>query len=69
MELLLASLTGLNDPQLSSTSGTCVVFNGLVKARGAELAPKVPELVAGLLAALANISNDQTLNGTLHAMR
>jgi hypothetical protein len=27
-DLLLTCLKGLNDPQLSSTSGTCVVLNG-----------------------------------------
>lgn len=68
-ELLLSSLKGLNDSQLSSTSGTCVVLNGLIKARGVELLPKVSQIVAGLLSALEGINHDQTMNGTLHALR
>jgi len=68
-ELLLASLKGLNDPQLTSTSGTCVVLNGLIKARGKELLLKVPQIVGGLLTAMEGISNEQTMNGTLHALR
>lgn len=62
-------MKGLNDSQLSSTSGTCVVLNGLIKARGSELLPKVSQIVGGLLTALEGITQDQTMNGTLHALR
>ena len=59
----------MTDPQSSSTSGTCVVLNGLIKARGKELLPKIPELVEGIVNALATISNEQTRNGTLHSLK
>jgi hypothetical protein len=68
-DLLLNLLKGLNDSQLASTSGTCVVLNGLIKVRGAILQPSVPKLVSGLVAAMNGIANEQTLNGTLHAVR
>jgi len=68
-ELLMSSLKGLTDSQLSSTSGTCVVLNGLIKVRGEELLPKVSQIVSGLLASMEGISNDQTMNGTLHSLR
>eukprot|EP01116_Phalansterium_solitarium_P016259 TRINITY_DN3745_c0_g1_i3.p1 TRINITY_DN3745_c0_g1~~TRINITY_DN3745_c0_g1_i3.p1 ORF type:complete len:1692 (-),score=828.04 TRINITY_DN3745_c0_g1_i3:272-5347(-) len=68
-ELLLSLLKGLTDHQLPSTSGTCVVLNGLIKARGKELLVKLPALVSGLLQAMPTIANEQTLNGTLHAVR
>lgn len=62
-------MEGLQDSQLSSSSGTCVMLNGLVKARGEELAEKVPELVAGLLKAMDSIKEEKTMNGTLHTLR
>ena len=68
-DLLLFSLKGLNDPQLSSTSGTCVLLNGLLKIRGKELNSTLPKIVSGILKAMESISNEQTMNGTLHAIR
>lgn len=67
--LLLNCLKGLTDSQLASTSGTCVVLNGLIKARGKELKTKVPQIISGLLSSMTGIVNEQTMNGTLHAVR
>eukprot|EP01117_Protostelium_nocturnum_P011732 TRINITY_DN4276_c0_g1_i1.p1 TRINITY_DN4276_c0_g1~~TRINITY_DN4276_c0_g1_i1.p1 ORF type:complete len:1650 (+),score=410.28 TRINITY_DN4276_c0_g1_i1:183-5132(+) len=68
-DLLISLLKGLNDPQVTSTSGACVMLNGLVKARGAELLPKVPQIITGITKAMETIVTDQTMNGTLHAVR
>lgn len=42
---------------------------GLIKARGKELANRVPELVAALTEEMGRITHEQTLNATLHAVR
>eukprot|EP01119_Soliformovum_irregulare_P013154 TRINITY_DN3473_c0_g1_i1.p1 TRINITY_DN3473_c0_g1~~TRINITY_DN3473_c0_g1_i1.p1 ORF type:complete len:1648 (+),score=609.13 TRINITY_DN3473_c0_g1_i1:20-4963(+) len=67
--LLMAALKGLTDSQSSSTSGTCVVLHGLIKMRGPELLPKVASLVQGIIGAMETITNETTLNGTLHALQ
>ena len=67
--LILVSLSGLNDPELNAASGVCVYLNAVTKARGDELGDKVPELVAGLMGALANIVSEKTMNGTLHVVK
>jgi hypothetical protein len=68
-DLILASLKGLTDSQVSSTNGTCVIVNGLIKTRGKELSVRIPAIVGGLIASMESISNEQTMNGTLHAIR
>lgn len=45
--LLQTTMIGLTDAQQTSTNGTCVVLNGLVKQRGEELAPHVATVVTG----------------------
>lgn len=62
-------MVGLTDSQQTSTNGTCVVLNGLVKQRGEELAPHVPSVVSGLLEAMEGIVSEATMNGSLHALR
>jgi len=69
LDLLMSSLKGLNDLQPSSANGACVILNGLIKTRGKELLPKIPQIISGLLSSMETVSNEQTLNGTLHAIR
>jgi hypothetical protein len=69
LALLMGCLRGLGDPEASSTSGTCVVLNSCISARGTELLPQVKVLTNGLLAAMNGLSDVQSLNGTLHAVR
>jgi len=68
-EMLRCLFPGLTDSQLSSASGTCVVLNGLIKARGKELGSRVAELVSALTDEMGKITHEQTLNATLHAIR
>ena len=39
--LVLTTLAQLSDPHSSASSGVCVILNGLVKSRGAELHEQV----------------------------
>lgn len=68
-QMLLHMMKGLTDAQSSSAGGTCVVINGLIKTRGKELLPKVSPLVGGLVNTMNGITHEQTLHGTLHAIR
>ena len=68
-QLIINALTGLNDTQLPSTSGTCVFINGLIKVRGQELLSSLSDLVQNILKSMETITNEQTMNGTLHAIR
>ncbi len=47
--LLVSTLRGLTDPEVQAASGTCVLLNGVLRIRGAELAPRVKDLVAGFM--------------------
>lgn len=67
--LLNGCIRGLNDSQTSSTAGVCVVINGVIKLRGAELKGYIPEFVGGFCKAMPTIKHEQTMNGTLHAIR
>lgn len=67
--LLNGCIRGLNDTQTSSTAGVCVVINGVIKLRGADLKPHVSDLVRGFYSAMPAIKHEQTMNGTLHAVR
>eukprot|EP00026_Physarum_polycephalum_P000352 Phypoly_transcript_00352.p1 GENE.Phypoly_transcript_00352~~Phypoly_transcript_00352.p1 ORF type:complete len:1660 (+),score=332.46 Phypoly_transcript_00352:97-5076(+) len=67
--LLQTTMIGLNDSQQTSTNGTCVVLNGLIKQRGEELAPHVATVVTGLVTAMEGITSEATMNGSLHALR
>jgi hypothetical protein len=69
LALLMGCLRGLSDPEASSTSGTCVVLNSCISVRGAELLPQVKVLTNGLLGAMNGLTDQQSLNGTLHAVR
>ena len=42
---------------------------GVLRLRGAELSLQVPEIVQSLHTAMKGITNEQTLNGTLHSLR
>lgn len=64
-----ALIAGLNDPEPASASGTCIIMNGILRIRGAELSAHVPAIVKGVHSAMKTIKNDQTLNGTLHSLR
>eukprot|EP01133_Synstelium_polycarpum_P020470 gene20470-24563_t len=63
------SLKGLQDIQVFSTNGTCIIINGLIKTRGGELIDYVPVLVKGLLGSMEGITSDTTMNGTLVSLR
>lgn len=67
--LLNGCIRGLNDTQTSSTAGVCVVINGVIKLRGADLKAHVSDLVRGFYSAMPAIKHEQTMNGTLHAVR
>jgi hypothetical protein len=54
-ELILTLIDGLCDAQLSSARGCCVVLYTLLKARSAELQPKVSAVMDALLKQLAQI--------------
>lgn len=41
----------------------------MLRLRGAELSLQVPEIVMLLHTAMKSITNEQTLNGTLHSLR
>lgn len=46
-----------------------MVLNGLIKSRGDELQPYIASLIGGFLQAMEGITNDATMNGTLHALK
>ncbi|XP_061166579.1 maestro heat-like repeat-containing protein family member 1 isoform X3 [Saccostrea echinata] len=60
---------GLLDPQSHSSSGACVVLNGLMKTRGAEILSQVDNIVTSLHSKLASIDFTQTRTGTLRSIR
>ncbi|XP_025115241.1 maestro heat-like repeat-containing protein family member 1 isoform X3 [Pomacea canaliculata] len=62
-------LAGLTDAQSHSSSGACVVLNGLIKLRGSEVYVKVGELLKSLHAKLLEIQCPQTKTGTLRTLR
>ncbi|KNC53573.1 uncharacterized protein AMSG_01283 [Thecamonas trahens ATCC 50062] len=68
-DLLMALMDGLVDPEESSANGTCVVLNGLMRSRGRELEEHIGQLIHAMLFAMENITTEQTMNGTLHALR
>ncbi|KAH3758032.1 hypothetical protein Pelo_10162 [Pelomyxa schiedti] len=68
-ECLLSMLNGLLDSQPTSGNGTCVALNGIIKIRGHELLPRIPDVVEGLLRAMEGITNEKTMAGALMAMR
>lgn len=66
---LVHCFDGLVDPNPSSSSGTCVMINTILKLRGEELANEVQSLVGGMLKAMEQTKVEKTLNGTLHSLR
>nr|XP_022339324.1 maestro heat-like repeat-containing protein family member 1 isoform X2 [Crassostrea virginica] len=60
---------GLLDPQSHSSSGACVVLNGMMKIRGAEILKQVDNIVTSLHSKLASIDFAQTRTGTLRSIR
>eukprot|EP01087_Luapelamoeba_hula_P005831 TRINITY_DN1587_c0_g1_i1.p1 TRINITY_DN1587_c0_g1~~TRINITY_DN1587_c0_g1_i1.p1 ORF type:complete len:1410 (-),score=232.80 TRINITY_DN1587_c0_g1_i1:1013-5242(-) len=66
---LHALFPALTDSQLAAASGSCIILNGMIKGRGGELGSRVSELVSALLAEMNKITQEQTLNATLHAIR
>ncbi|KAF2070139.1 hypothetical protein CYY_008538 [Polysphondylium violaceum] len=68
-KFLEGSLKGLQDLQAFSTNGSCIMINGLIKSRGAELLDYVPTLVKGLLTSMEGITSETTMNGTLVSLR
>jgi len=67
--LLNGLIKGLNDSQVSSARGTCVVLYGLVSQRAKDLNSEVSKLVNDICEQMAGITNDSTLNGTLNALK
>ncbi|XP_056020899.1 maestro heat-like repeat-containing protein family member 1 isoform X2 [Ostrea edulis] len=60
---------GLLDPQSHSSSGACVVLNGIMKTRGTEIIKQVENIVTSLHSKLATIDFPQTRTGTLRSIR
>ncbi|BFZ13379.1 hypothetical protein BsWGS_16418 [Bradybaena similaris] len=60
---------GLLDPQSHSSSGACVVLNGIMKLRGGDIRPKVEVFLATLYEKLSQIHCPQTKVGTLRTIR
>jgi len=67
--LINNSLAGLSDSQLAGARGTCVILYGIISARGVDLKGHVVPIVKGLIDKMIGITNEQTLNGTLHALK
>jgi len=67
--LMTGLVRGLTDSQASSARGTCVLLYGLVSQRGKELTSDVQKLVQEMCTQMGGITNESTLNGTLHALR
>lgn len=64
-----SAIHGLLDSQVTGARGTCVILFGLVSERGADLEGHVTKLVTKLIKKMKHIKNEQTLNGSLHALR
>ncbi|GFN92402.1 maestro heat-like repeat family member 1 [Plakobranchus ocellatus] len=60
---------GLLDSQTHSSSGACVVLNGIMKMRGADIRPQVETFLLGLYEKLCEITCEQTKTGTLRTIR
>ncbi|CAL1544099.1 unnamed protein product [Lymnaea stagnalis] len=60
---------GLLDHQSHSSSGACVVLNGILKARGGDIRPKVEIFLESLYEKTCRIQCPQTKTGTLRAIR
>ncbi|RUS75918.1 hypothetical protein EGW08_016306 [Elysia chlorotica] len=60
---------GLLDSQTHSSSGACVVLNGIMKLRGAEVRPQVESFLQNLYEKLCEITCEQTKTGTLRTIR
>ncbi|XP_064611998.1 maestro heat-like repeat-containing protein family member 1 [Liolophura sinensis] len=60
---------GLIDPQSHSSSGACVVLNGILKARGTEVVKEVSSILLSLHQKLSVIEVQQTRTGTLRSIR
>ncbi|KAL3859489.1 hypothetical protein ACJMK2_009708 [Sinanodonta woodiana] len=60
---------GLVDPQSHSSSGACVVLNGVMKNRGGEVIKQVDYILGSLHEKLSQIQFAQTKTGTLRTIR
>ncbi|KAK6982200.1 maestro heat-like repeat-containing protein family member 1 [Biomphalaria glabrata] len=60
---------GLLDLQSHSSSGACVVLNGIMKIRGGDIRPKVEIFLENLYEKLCQIQCPQTKTGTLRTIR
>ncbi|CAG2193325.1 unnamed protein product [Mytilus edulis] len=69
IEFLDVLQEGLLDPQSHSSSGACVVLNGILKARGNEVSKQVSTIIGYLHDKLGQIEFDQTRTGTLRSVR
>jgi len=67
--LLINGILGLTDSQVTSARGTCVILYGVVSARGPDIKGHVITIVNGLIDKMLLIGNEQTFNGTLHALK
>eukprot|EP01127_Copromyxa_protea_P018695 TRINITY_DN5940_c0_g1_i1.p1 TRINITY_DN5940_c0_g1~~TRINITY_DN5940_c0_g1_i1.p1 ORF type:complete len:1700 (-),score=516.03 TRINITY_DN5940_c0_g1_i1:86-4894(-) len=67
--LISSAIQGLVDSQVTGARGTCVILFGLVSERGADLEGHVTALVTKLIKKMKRVKNEQTMNGSLHALR
>ena len=68
-DLILVSLSGLNDVEENCARGVCVYLNAMTKLRGEELKEFLPQLISGIMNALSKIDNEKTIVGTLAAIK
>jgi hypothetical protein len=60
----------LDDPEADGANGACVVLNGLVRARGAELEIECPNFVRTVISTMNKLTrSEQVVTGLLHVIR
>lgn len=69
MPFLEALFEGLLDAQSQSSSGSCVVLNAVLKARGPEVHSQVAYILACLQQKLLQMEHPQAKTGTYRAIR
>eukprot|EP01126_Amoeba_proteus_P067356 TRINITY_DN9930_c0_g1_i5.p1 TRINITY_DN9930_c0_g1~~TRINITY_DN9930_c0_g1_i5.p1 ORF type:complete len:1273 (-),score=291.41 TRINITY_DN9930_c0_g1_i5:204-4022(-) len=67
--LINTAIDGLLDTQVTGARGNCVILFGLVSERGSDLGDSTTRTVTKLIQKMKDIKNEQTMNGTLHALR
>jgi len=69
LSFLYPLFEGLLDKQADSSSGACVVVNGLFRLRGATLEPEVDAIIGELHNKMACVEHERTGTGILRSLR